>query len=199
MARTWQHSNSVIYTHVQNNITLDNYEEVITNVSGAVRGAIIDEQEQTTSNLAMVTAAIQKSAALISETTVISNTVSLLLVCSNIDIRRYVTWSNRSVSLSLSDSAELDQHFGGTTTVECRCAALSDKERDTERLDHVTHLLFEQTSSKLTVFGMTVVSLMSAADLCMAAVTIARLLVVCSCSSMIAPLTAPLTFVITSS
>ena len=91
-----------------------------TNVSGAVRGAIIDEQEQTTSNLAMVTAAIQRSAALISETTVIPNTVSLLLVCSN---RRCVTWSNRSVSLSLSDSAELDQHFGGTATVECRCAA----------------------------------------------------------------------------
>ena len=108
---------------MQDNITLDNYEEVITNISGAVRGAIIDEQEQTTSNLAMVTAAIQRSAALISEMTIIRNTVSLLLVCSNIDIRRYVTWSNRSVPLSLSDSAELDQHFGGTTTVECRCAA----------------------------------------------------------------------------
>ena len=57
----------------------------------------------------------------------------------------------------------------------------------------------EQTSDKLTVFGMTVISLMSDADLAMAAVTMARLVVVCSCSLVIAPLTAPLTFVITSS
>ena len=58
----------------------------------------------------------------------------------------------------------------------------------------------EQTSDKLTVFGMTVIiSLMSDADLAMAAVTMARLVVVCSCSLVMAPLTAPLTFVITSS
>ena len=76
-------SNGAAYTHVQDNITLDNYEEVITNVSGAVRGAITNEQEQTTTNLAMVTAAIARSASLISEMmTVIPNTVSLLLVCS---------------------------------------------------------------------------------------------------------------------
>lgn len=67
---------------MQDNITLDNYEEVIANVSGAVRGAITNEQEQTTTNLAMVTAAIARSASLISEMTVIPNTVSLLLVCS---------------------------------------------------------------------------------------------------------------------
>ena len=76
-------SNGAAYTHVQDNITLDNYEEVITNVSGAVRGAITNEQEQTTTNLAMVTAAIARSASLISEMmTVIPNTVSLLLVRS---------------------------------------------------------------------------------------------------------------------
>ena len=75
-------SNGATYTHAQDNITLDNYEEVITNVSGAVRGAITNEQEQTTTNLAMVTAAIARSASLISEMTVIPNTVSLSLVCS---------------------------------------------------------------------------------------------------------------------
>ena len=75
-------SNGATYTYAQDNITLDNYEEVITNVSGAVRGAITNEQEQTTTNLAMVTAAIARSASLISEMTVIPTTVSLSLVCS---------------------------------------------------------------------------------------------------------------------
>ena len=41
---------------------------------------------------------------------------------------------------------------------------------------------------------MTVISLVSCADLAKAAVTMARLLVVCSCSFMDAPLTAPLKF-----
>ena len=52
---------------------------------------------------------------------------------------------------------------------------------------------------KLTVFWMTIISLTSCADLAKAAVTTARLLVVCSCSFMAAPLTAPLKFVRTSS
>ena len=60
----------------QDNITLDNYEEVLTILSGAVRGAAINEQEQTTNNLAMVAAAFAKSAALINEMTIIPNTVS---------------------------------------------------------------------------------------------------------------------------
>ena len=60
----------------QDNITLDNYDEVLTILSGAVRGAAINEQEQTTNNLAMVAAAFAKSAALINEMTIIPNTVS---------------------------------------------------------------------------------------------------------------------------
>ena len=52
---------------------------------------------------------------------------------------------------------------------------------------------------KLTVFWMTIISLTSRADLAKAAVTTARLLVVCSCSFMAAPLTAPLKFMRTSS
>ena len=51
----------------------------------------------------------------------------------------------------------------------------------------------------LTVFGMIVVSLMSAADLEKAAATMARLLAVCCSSLMAAPVTAPLKFVRTSS
>ena len=60
----------------QDNITHDNYDEVLTILSGAVRGAAINEQEQTTNNLAMVAAAFAKSAALINEMTIIPNTVS---------------------------------------------------------------------------------------------------------------------------
>ena len=60
----------------QDSITLGNYEEVLTRLSGAVRGAAINEQEQTTNNLAMAAAAFARSAALINEMTTIPNTVS---------------------------------------------------------------------------------------------------------------------------
>ena len=60
----------------QDNITLGNYEEVLTSLSGAVRRAVINEQEQTTNNLAMVAAAFARSAALINEMTIIPSTVS---------------------------------------------------------------------------------------------------------------------------
>ena len=53
--------------------------------------------------------------------------------------------------------------------------------------------------AKLTVFGMIVISFTSAADLAKAAATMARLLVVCSCSLMAAPPTAPVKFAKTSS
>ena len=53
--------------------------------------------------------------------------------------------------------------------------------------------------NKLTVFGIIVLSFTSAADLAKAAATMARLSVVCSCSLMAAPLTAPLKFARTSS
>ena len=62
--------------HLQNNVTLDNYEEVLTSLSGAVRGAAINEQVQSTNNLAMVAATFERSAALINEMTIVSNTVS---------------------------------------------------------------------------------------------------------------------------
>ena len=60
----------------QDNITLGNYEEVLTNLSEAVTGAAINEEQQTTSNLAIVAAAFSRSAALINEMTIIPNTVS---------------------------------------------------------------------------------------------------------------------------
>ena len=62
--------------HLQANVTLDNYEEVLTSISGAVRGAAINEQEQTTSNLAIVAATFERTAALTNENTSIPNTVS---------------------------------------------------------------------------------------------------------------------------
>ena len=67
-----------IYT--QDNITLDNYGQVLSNVSGAVRGAATSEQEQTTSHLTVVAAAFEMSAAqLANDMTSIPNTVSYTL------------------------------------------------------------------------------------------------------------------------
>ena len=63
---------------LQANITLDNYGKVLTSLSGAVRGAAINEQIQNTNNLARVAAAFQRSAALINERTIITNAVSSL-------------------------------------------------------------------------------------------------------------------------
>ena len=60
----------------QDNITLGNYEEVLTGLSVAVRCAVTNEQEQTTNNLAVVAAAFARSAALINEMTIIPKTVS---------------------------------------------------------------------------------------------------------------------------
>ena len=64
---------------LQANITLDNYGEVLTSLSGAVRGAAINEQIQSTNNLAMVASAFEQSAALINEMTVVPNTVSSVI------------------------------------------------------------------------------------------------------------------------
>ena len=68
-----------MHVQLQDNITLDNYEEVLANLTGAVRGAAINEQEQTTSNLAIVAAAFARSAALVNEMTIIPNPVSFAL------------------------------------------------------------------------------------------------------------------------
>ena len=64
--------------HLQANITLDNYGEILTSLSGAVRGAAINEQIQTTNNLAMVATTFERSAALINERTIITNAVGSL-------------------------------------------------------------------------------------------------------------------------
>ena len=65
-----------MHGHLQDNITPDNYEEILVSLSEAVSGAAINDQVQTTSNLAVVAAAFLRSAALISERTIILNEVS---------------------------------------------------------------------------------------------------------------------------
>ena len=60
----------------------------------------------------------------------------------------------------------------------------------------VSNMIIQVTER--TVFGTTVISLMSAADLSKVAATMARLFVVCICSLVAAPLTAPLKLVRTS-
>ena len=65
---------------MQGPITLENYNQALSNVSRAVRGAATSEQEQTTSNLTVVAAAFERSAAqLANERTGIPNTVSSLV------------------------------------------------------------------------------------------------------------------------
>ena len=64
---------------MQGTITLENYNQVLSNVSGAVRGAATSEQEQTTSNLTVVAAAFERSAAQLANQTSIPNTVSSLV------------------------------------------------------------------------------------------------------------------------
>ena len=74
----WVIQSPLTHTHVQGTITLDNYNQVLSNVSGAVRGAATSEQEQTTSNLTVVTAAFERSAQLANQVTSIPSTVSSL-------------------------------------------------------------------------------------------------------------------------
>ena len=64
---------------MQDKITLENFEEVLTSLSGAVRGAAINEQKQTTGNLATVAAVFARVAALVNEMTIVPNTVSFAL------------------------------------------------------------------------------------------------------------------------
>ena len=60
------------------------------NLSGAVRGAAMNEQEQTTSNLAVVTAGLERSAQLVNEMIAIQNTVSLLILFLSVLVKKYV-------------------------------------------------------------------------------------------------------------
>ena len=66
---------------MQDNITVDNYDQTITAVSGAVRGAATSEQEQTTGNLATVADVFARSAALVNNNTIVREEVSVLLLC----------------------------------------------------------------------------------------------------------------------
>ena len=58
---------------ITQNITLGNYNEVITDVSGTVRGTACNVQEQTTVNLAIVTDIFARSAMLVTNDTIITN------------------------------------------------------------------------------------------------------------------------------
>ena len=87
-----------MYVQLQDNITLDNYEEVLTSLIGAVRGVAINEQEQTARNLGTVTAAFARFEALVSEKTIITNTVSFAL---NNQISKHVT---KCLSMTTSPS-----------------------------------------------------------------------------------------------
>lgn len=66
-----------IHTQLLDNITPENFDEVLKIIRDAVRLAVNDKQGQTTSNLAIVAAAIAQSAQIINESTVIPNAVSL--------------------------------------------------------------------------------------------------------------------------
>ena len=113
---TW--SNNAL--HLQANITPDNYEEVLTNVSGAVRGAATSEQ--TRSSLAMVADAFQRTAALINETTIITNTVSSFVWTIGLLNCLSPTSYPCLLPQTSTDSDQLGQHIEGPATVESGCA-----------------------------------------------------------------------------
>ena len=69
------------HVHAQDDITLDNYDEVLKSLSGAVRGAAICGSKQTTSNLAITAAVFARSAALINTPNIIGDGVRSLLPC----------------------------------------------------------------------------------------------------------------------
>ena len=64
-------------TQLLNNVTLDNYNQVLNITRMAVMAAVTDKQKQTKINLAIVAAAFAQSAKLINEHTIIPNAVSL--------------------------------------------------------------------------------------------------------------------------
>ena len=84
---------------------------------GAVRGATIGEQEQTTGNLAIITAVFASSAALVNNTVVIEDRVGSLLYFQ-LRVDSYMTMI---LTLLTSDSAEPSQYIGESPTVECGC------------------------------------------------------------------------------
>ena len=86
---------------MQRDITLDNFDEVLMSLSGAVRGAATNVPEQTTSNLAITAAVFMRTAELINTTTIIQDEVCSLLSCfvrnNGFDpsslFRQHKTWS----------------------------------------------------------------------------------------------------------
>ena len=75
------HMMYMIHPYMQNNITLDNFDEVLRSLSGAVRGGATNVSEQTTSNLAITTAVFMTTSELINTTTIIQDEVCSLLSC----------------------------------------------------------------------------------------------------------------------
>jgi len=73
------------------NITLGNYDEVITDVSGAVRGTACNVQEQTTVNLAIVTDIFARSATLVTNDTVIITNETVIITNDTIIITEAVS------------------------------------------------------------------------------------------------------------
>ena len=66
------------WPHIQDDITLDNYDEVLRGLSGAVRGATICESEQTRRNLAIVADVFARIAAFTNNAIIIEDEVCSL-------------------------------------------------------------------------------------------------------------------------
>jgi len=66
-----------IHTQLLDNISPENFDEVLKMIRDAVRVAVNAKQGQTATNLAIVAAAISQSAQIINESIVIPNAVSL--------------------------------------------------------------------------------------------------------------------------
>jgi len=100
------------HIYMQDNITLDNFDEVLTSLSGAVRGAATNVSEQTTNNLAITSAVFMRIAELINTTTIIQDEVYIF----------YLTWFVTMVSISLllipSVSTRPGQYIGRSPRVE---------------------------------------------------------------------------------
>ena len=68
------------WPHIQDDITLDNYDVVLKSLSGAVRGAAICESEQTRRNLAIVADVFARIAAFTDNTIIIEDGVRSLAI-----------------------------------------------------------------------------------------------------------------------
>ena len=120
-----------IYGLFTQDITVDNYDEAIIAVSGAARGAAVNEQEQTTDNLAIVTAIFERSAALITNNTIIREAVSSSLLCLR-DSSMYVAVILVPTSLLHRQSRNWSAHWracNSGTRMYCKQTPQSERER----------------------------------------------------------------------